>query len=340
MRGLCRRKDGLMKEITRIITEKTVRKFITIEDAIGRIEDTWRWYGEGKIVMPTKVTTDMSSVGIESWFNSMPSYIGPSDMAGLKVVGGYSENAANGLPYIRATMVLLDSHSGYLKAVMAGDTISAYRTGAQPAVICKYMAASTAVVTIIGAGFQAHMTLKCMAAVLDIKEVRVCDIRPEARKKFVEDYKDYPFRMVDCETNEEGCLGSDVIITITTADAALVEEPWVKKGALVLTMGSYTEISEELVLKADKLFVDHMGQGLHRGNFKAMVDAGKITADSFAGVITDIVAGKTKGRENPDERIIVAIVGMGSLDLSLAALIYERAIDSGEDVLTVEMETG
>ena len=56
-----------------------------------------------------------------------------------------------------------------------------------------------------------------------------------------------------------------------------------------------------------------MGQGLHRGNFKAMVDAGKITADSFAGVITDIVAGKTKGRENPDERIIVAIVGMAIL---------------------------
>jgi len=34
--------------------------------------------------MPNKITTDMSSLGVAGWFNSMPAYIAPLDTAGLK----------------------------------------------------------------------------------------------------------------------------------------------------------------------------------------------------------------------------------------------------------------
>ena len=72
-----------------------------MEDAIDCVEKTWKWYGEGRVIMPNKITTDMSELGVAGWFNSMPAYIGPMDVAGIKVVGGYDGNKALGLPYVR-----------------------------------------------------------------------------------------------------------------------------------------------------------------------------------------------------------------------------------------------
>jgi ornithine cyclodeaminase/alanine dehydrogenase len=104
-----------------------------------------------------------------------------------------------------------------------------------------------------------------------------------------------------------------------------------------MTMGSYTEISPDLTRRADKLVADHLGQALHRGNFKDMVDSGELNAASFAAEVTDVVAGTKVGRDDPGQRIIVALVGMGCLDLSVAALAYERIVAFGEDVPRIDM---
>lgn len=326
-----------MIEQSLIITNGQIKRQMKPEDVIALVEQTWKWYGQGSVIMPTKVTTDMESAGVPGWFNSMPSYIAPLDVAGIKLVGGYADNPKHGRPYIKANLMLTDPRTGALRAVMCGDWISDYRTGSQPAVTAKYLAAKTDIVTIIGAGSQGFCCLDCMSRILDMKEVRICDISAESRARFISRFPGAPFRLVSADTNEAGCRGADIIITITPANAVLVEDPWVKPGALVMTMGSYTEISEELVLKADKLFVDHMGQGLHRGNFKEMVEKGLISEQSFAAVLTDVVCGKAAGRDNDSQRIVIALVGMGCLDLAVAAVAYGRLLASGEAVLSVDM---
>ncbi|NLC44635.1 MAG: ornithine cyclodeaminase family protein [Clostridiales bacterium] len=326
-----------MVEKTLIITDKQIKEYISVEDAISLVEQTWRWYSEGKIIMPSKVTTNMETAGVYGWFNSMPSYIAPLNVAGVKIVGGYSNNLKRGMPYIKANMLLTDPDSGFLRAVMCGDWISNYRTGAQPAIAAKYLASKTDVVTIIGAGLQGFHCLDCMSRILNIKEVRVCDINVEARERFIARFPNAPFKLISCDSNEEGCYGADVVITITSACAVLVEEPWIKAGGLVMTMGSYTEISEELSLKSDKLFVDQIAQGLHRGNFKEMTEKGLINEKSFAAELPDVVTGKAGGRDNDEQRIVAAIVGMGCLDLAIATEVYNRIVASKDNVVSVNM---
>jgi alanine dehydrogenase len=326
-----------MERSTLLITDSMVRRHLSIDDVIRRVEETWRWFGEGRIVMPAKVTTDMEGAGVRGWFNSMPSYVGPCDAAGLKLVGGYADNPRHGLPYIRANLLLTDPRTGFLRALVAGDWISDMRTGAQPAVAAKHFAAGADVVAIIGAGRQATACLQCMARTLSMKEVRICDLLPEARRSFIDRFPNAPFVLVDSPEREAACRGADVIITVTTASAALVEEPWVKRGALVMTMGSYTETSADLVRKADKLVADHLGQAMHRGTFKDLVDHGELSAGSFAAEVTEVVAGKKVGRDNPAQRIVLALIGMGCLDLSVAALAYERIVASGEMVPSVDL---
>lgn len=326
-----------MSKKSAIITNELVKKYVSIEDVIQCVENTWKWHGEERVIMPPKITTDMSSAGVNGWFNSMPSYIGPMDSAGIKVVGGYSDNPKNGMPFIRANLLLTDPHNGDLRALMCGDWISDARTGAQPAVAMKYLAAKTDVVTIIGAGRQAFYALTCISRVHKLKELRVCDVSKDAREKFASYFPDADFAITPYESIEEACKESDVIITLTTADAILVEEPWCKAGCLVMPMGSFQELDDNIARKFDKLYLDNITQGLHRGQFLPMAHRGEITADDFDAELTEVVAGKKAGRDDASQRIICQLVGMGSLDLSVATLAYERIVESNEDVVMIDM---
>ena len=326
-----------MEQKAFIIGEETVRKFLAIDDVIDICEKTWRWYGEGKVVMPNKITTDMSGLGVAGWFNSMPAYIAPLDTAGLKLVGGYDGNKALGLPDIKANVVLTDPRTGLLRALVSGDFINDARTGAQPAIMARMLAASTDVVCIIGTGLMAYYSLLCMGKTLNIKEVRLCDISEEAKDRFIARFPDAPWKFVKCANNEEGCRGADVVVTITNANADLVEEPWLKEGSLVMTMGSFRETSFDVVRKADKIAVDQVGQSLHRGNVKELAEMGEITADSFDIIIPDVLAGKAQARTNPDDRIYAQIIGTGMLDVAVGGLLLERIAATGEQVTTVDM---
>ena len=326
-----------MEQKALIIGEETVKRYLTPEDVIDICEKTWRWYGEGKVVMPNKITTDMSPLGVAGWFNSMPAYIAPMDAAGLKLVGGYDANKALGLPYIKANVILTDPKTGILKALVSGDYINDMRTGAQPAIMARLLAASTDTVCIIGTGLMAYYSLLCMMKTVSIKEVRLCDISEEAKERFIARFPDAPFLFVKCATNEEGCRGADVIITVTNANADLVEEPWIKEGGLVMTMGSFRETSFDVVRKADKIAVDQVGQSLHRGNVKELAEMGEITADSFDIIIPDVLAGKAQARTDPKHRIYAQIIGTGMLDVACAALLLEKLEQSGEELFRFDM---
>ena len=321
-----------------IITNAQVMAHATLDDAIECVENTWRWHGLGEVVMPPKITTDMETMGVPGWFNSMPSYIRPLDMAGIKIVGGYSENPKHGLPFIKSNLLLLNPRNGKLRALMCGDWISDARTGAQPAIAMKYLAAKTDVLTVIGAGQQAFYCVSCIAKLHRIRQLRVCDIRPEARARFAARFGDAGFEIVDCPSNREGCEGADVIITITTANAPLVEEAWCKPGCLVLTMGSYTETADDVALKFDRLFIDHAAQGLHRGNFKEMAERGVVSRESIEAELPEIACGRRPGRTDPRDRILCELVGMGSPDLCIATKVYRAIVEEGcEGVLSVDM---
>ena len=326
-----------MEQKALIIGEETVKKYLSPEDVIDICEKTWRWYGEGKVIMPNKITTDMTPLGVAGWFNSMPAYIAPMDAAGLKLVGGYDTNKALGLPYIKANVILTDPQTGILKALVSGDYINDMRTGAQPAIMARLLAASTDVLCIIGTGLMAYCSLLCMMKTVSIKEVRLCDISEDAKDRFIARFPDAPFRFVKCVTNEEGCRGADVIITVTNANADLVEEPWLKEGSLVMTMGSFRETSFDVVRKADKIAVDQVGQSLHRGNVKELAEMGEITADSFDIIIPDVLAGKAEARSDPKHRIYAQIIGTGMLDVACAALLLQKLEQSGEALFRFDM---
>ena len=123
--------------------------------------------------------------------------------------------------------------------------------------------------------------------------------------------------------------GADIVVTATSADEPLVAGDWVQPGALVISLGSYQELAEELVLSADKLVVDHREQSRHRGQLVKMYEAGLIDDRSVYAQLGEIVAGHKVGRSSESERNVACLTGTAFEDIALAAKVYERAQQRG-----------
>lgn len=308
------------------VTNERAQSLLTIPEIIDCVEQTYSWYSQGKIVMPSKITTDMSKFNIPSWINAMPSFVEPSQTLGIKWAGGFTENTQRGGPYIRATILINDSRSGDLIALLEGEWISDIRTGAQTAVAAKYLASHTSkVLAIIGAGIQGIATTLCLTKLFVFEEIRICDIRKSALDNFVARVStEVGCPIVVCNSNMEAASEADIIVTATAADTALVKNEWVKPGALVSTIGSYQELDEKLVMTADKLIVDHLEQNLHRGEFFKLFQKGTLKTTDIHAELGDIILGKKTGRETEQERIVLSPIGMGCLDVSIAGLLLKK----------------
>jgi ornithine cyclodeaminase/alanine dehydrogenase len=94
-------------------------------------------------------------------------------------------------------------------------------------------------------------------------------------------------------------------------------------------MGSYQECEDAFILSADKIIVDHIAQCLHRGALKELSDRGKITEKDIYATIGEIAAGKKKGRTSDSERILCIPIGTGAMDVAVATVAYQRALERG-----------
>jgi ornithine cyclodeaminase/alanine dehydrogenase len=93
-------------------------------------------------------------------------------------------------------------------------------------------------------------------------------------------------------------------------------------------MGSYQECSDDCILKADKIVVDHVGQTLHRGALGKLGEAGKITAANIYATIGELAAGKKPFSDSDATgRTLCVPIGTGAMDIGVAVLAWQRAVD-------------
>jgi alanine dehydrogenase len=75
--------------------------------------------------------------------------------------------------------------------------------------------------------------------------------------------------------------------------------------------------------------VDHVAQCLHRGALKELSEKGQITEKNIYATIGELAAGKKKGRTSDEERILCIPIGTGAMDVAVATVAYQRAMEKG-----------
>lgn len=319
----------------KLINADVVKKLLTMKDTIDAVEDAFNGWGRGEVICPTKITLELGEDAewppYRNGLNAMPAYIHSKKSAGIKCIGGSLNNPSNGLPYIIALILLFDPATGVFKAVMDGEQITNYRTGAQSAVAAKYISNKHKIkLGIFGAGAQGRTQLMAFSTAFDLEEVKIYDISSEAVSKYIKDMQPLVKATIAAVTNPaEVFSDTDIIISVTHGRNKFIKDNWFKPGQILFPMGSFTECEDAALLNADKVYVDSIGQTMHRGALKSVVDQGKFSKESLTATIGEIVCGKVNGRINKNERIVCIPIGTGAMDVAVATAVYEKTVAAG-----------
>ena len=324
-----------MKIETMLLSQKEIQSLITMKDVVECVDKTFQGMGEGTVVNPTKVNLDLGETAsfpaYDGFMNAMPAYIGWSDTAGIKWAGGFlGERKKQGFPYITSLIMLIDPKLGHFRAVMDGAHITNMRTGAQTAVALKYMypKGKNLRLGLYGAGMQGHTQTMAISELFDITEVKVYDVNAAASEQYAKDMKDTVKGKITIAKTPEEAADADVCVCVTQSKDEFFKYDWFKPGMFLFPMGSYQECTDECILKADRIVVDHIGQALHRGALANLGIAGTITEKNIYATIGEIAAGK-KAAPGKDLRILCIPIGTGAMDIGVASLAWQRASENG-----------
>lgn len=321
--------------MTLLIRRSELETLVSTREIVDAVEKTFEGLGNGTVINPTKVHLNLGDQSdwppYHAGMNAMPAYVGWLDIAGLKWVGGWEDNMGKGLPYIRGMILLVKPSDGEVLAVMDGAWITNGRTGAQSAVTLKHLAKKgPLVVGLFGAGAQGRTQALAMIEALPLEELKIYDIRPEAAKSLAADMNELlPGKVRVAESIAEAA-DSDAVVTVTHSRGKFLKPEMIRPGATVCALGSYTECSDELILGADRIFVDHIGQCLHRGALKEVSESGRLSEKDISATIGEVVAGVKPGRTDPGQRILCVPIGTGCMDVAVAGLAYKKALESGK----------
>jgi ornithine cyclodeaminase/alanine dehydrogenase-like protein (mu-crystallin family) len=320
-----------MTRETLLLSDEDVRHCISESEIVQVVHEVYRAWGEGKVVMPAKISTDLRRFGLDSAFSAMPGYLAEHNVAGLKWAAGCGDNPAHGLPYILATIILSDPRTGITLSVLDGYYISNVRTGGAAAWAAKYTAnPDSRIVGLIGAGTQSRMALRALSAFFQIEEVRIVDVIPAAQDRFqAEMEKELGLKVVKAANNRAAVEGADIVCCATPAPGPVVMNSWVKRGATAIALGSYQEYDDEFILAADKIIVDSWAQCSNRGALKKVVERGLLDEKNIYGEMGALACGKKPGRHSTEERILVVPIGLGLHDIAAAKIAYCRALEKG-----------
>ena len=322
---------------TMLLKESEIKKIISMRDVIEIVDKTFVDLGEGKTINPTKLNLNLgdsepTNLPYKASLNAMPAYIAWQDMAGQKWAGGWGKGRREiGRPFINALIMLVHPNYGDFLAVMDGAWITNMRTGAQTAVILRYLLKDKKDITVglYGAGVQGRTQTMALTAIFNVQKLYVYDPVPAAAAKFKEDMKDLVQGEIIVVDHPEKAAKADAVITVTPATQAFLKGEWLEKGTVYFAMGSYQECEDGVLLHADKIVVDHVEQTMHRGALSKLVAQGKLDEHSITCTIGQLAAGKVQLERRPGERLVCIPIGTGAMDIGCASVVYQRALEQG-----------
>ncbi|MCD6424948.1 MAG: ornithine cyclodeaminase family protein [Anaerolineales bacterium] len=239
------------------LTEADVQKTISYAEAVDLAEQGIVADGAGKV----NGNKYYMNVGEEGFIKPFSGYIEGESLAFVKT---FSYFPINPIKYNRPTtssmVILLDAETGLPACFMEAGWVTGMKTAASTTVTSTYLARPDSdVVTIFGAGTLGRLHLMALAERFSLKQAYYVDINPAAAESCAEELEPvlgFSVKAVPIDERESAVRESDIIFTVTTGGQELVQKPWIKPGVFIARLGSYQEVSHDVILEADKVIVD------------------------------------------------------------------------------------
>ena len=292
--------------MTLLLTRRDVADLLTIDECIEAVENAFAMLGRGEVAKPAIAGVMTTGGGFHI----------KAAIAGDRFVTKMNANFFDAKPRIKGVLILCDTTEGNVLAVMDSIEITILRTGAATAVAAKYLAREDAHTALIcGCGNQGRIQTRALQRVRKLDRIFAFDSSGDAAANFAE------------EMGAEAVpapVFADIVVTCTPSRVPFLNQ--VRPGTFVAAVGADSEDKSEIaprLMATSKIVTDVTDQSRSIGDLHHAPDA-KVYAE-----LSEIVAGKKRGREHDDEVIIFDSTGMALQDVAAAAIVYERAIAAG-----------
>jgi ornithine cyclodeaminase/alanine dehydrogenase-like protein (mu-crystallin family) len=316
-----------------LLSESDVRQVLPMGDLIDAMQVALEEFSARRVEQPLRTVLDVGPQ--HAFFGVMPAFIPATGALGTKLVTVFGSNASVGLPSHLATIVLLDSSTGQLRAFMDGRYITEARTAAVSAVSSRLLARRGASkLAIIGSGVQARSHLEAMTHVHRLNEIRVWSPNADHLRAFIDDMQPAMSTAIRAASSaDEAVKDAEVVVLVSAAREPVVRSEWIADGTHLCAVGAcrpdQREMDSALVSRA-RLFVDSRTAAVvEAGDIVIPIREGTIRPAHIAGELGELVAGRIVGRESKAQVTLFKSLGMAVEDVAAAHLAFNRATERG-----------
>jgi alanine dehydrogenase len=303
------------------ISEAEVRALLTMPMAIEAVEEISRRQATGEALVHSRRRIELPGGG---YFHYMAAADFTAGFLGMKLY-----------TYVRGSLrfivPLYRIETGEMLALIEADTMGQLRTGAASGVATRYLARRDAhVAAVIGTGGQARTQLEAVAAVRKLSEARAFGRDAERRKKFCRELSDRLHIPVHAAASSaEAVRGADIVCTATTASHAVLNGADLAAGAHINAIGANhahkRELDAEAVARANLIVADSIEQSKQEAGDLILAFAGEESRWAAVQELSQIVAGRARGRSNDSEITLFKSNGIAVWDLAAAVRVFRLA---------------
>lgn len=233
-------------------------------------------------------------------------------------------------------ILLSSAQSGALLAVVEGEAVTHWATAAVTAVATRALSRpDSSVLGLIGTGTFAFDQPRAIALVRRLREVRCFSRDPAKCQAFVArlapQLDGVAVRAVDSAAAASD--GADIVTTVTTAHAPVVDSRDIAAGTHVNAIGMHYPKTREIdgeTLQRSRFYVDDIEQTYaEKGEFLIPLAEGLVTKEHLRGDLGGLLAGTVDGRQQPNDLTLFGSGGTALEYIGVAACLYRAAEAAG-----------
>ena len=219
-----------------ILCNDKIAELLTVSECIPIIENLFKNLDNS--YMPPKTYLNIPNGD----FRAMPAIV--DNTAGIKWCGVHMDDTGTKRKVnIFAKVLINDTNTGKLLAIMDGEVLTAIRTAAVTGVATKYLAPDDSkIAAFIGCGNQTKRQIEAILAVRDIEKIFLYDLDPARAEKVAQDFDNtYVF------SDLESCLRqADIITTLTPSRKGFIPYKFIKPRSHINAVGADAKGKREL----------------------------------------------------------------------------------------------
>lgn len=264
----------------------------------------------------------------------MPAWI-EGEYLGVKQVSVFPGNNARNLPGLNSHYMLSCGRTGRPLAMLDGNELTARRTAAASALASRFLSrADASQLLMVGAGRMARRLIPAHMSVRPIRSVQVWDRHEAVSAALVAELTTCGIDARVCRVDrlQEAAATADIISCATMASEPLVFGDWLKPGAHLDLVGSFTPSMREtdnVAMQSCAVFVDTRAGALSEsGDLIMPIREGAIGAEKVVAELAELCRGQHAGRaalaDADNALTLFKSVGDSREDLAAAILAFRN----------------